>query len=102
YSGQTDTTGWSRPTAPSATASRKARAANGLATEKVITSVSEGHGEDPSRVPTEWSHSTTPLRTTATAPPGSCPESASRSSTSDGWLLTGATQRVCPATGRAL
>ena len=90
-SGQTEATGWSRPTAPSRTASRNASAAKGLATEKVITSVSEVHGEDPSRVPTEWSHSTTPSRTTATAPPGSWPEAASRSSTSDGWLLTAAT-----------
>ena len=87
-SGQTEATRWSRPTTPSRTASRNANAAKGLATEKVITSVSEVHGEEPSRVPTPWSHSTTPSRTTATAPPGSWPDAASRSSTSDGSPLT--------------
>ena len=90
-SGQTEATGWSRPTAPSLTASRNASAAKGLATEKVITSVSEVQGEDPSRVPAEWSISTTPSRTTATAPPGSWPDSTSPSSTSAGWAFTAAT-----------
>ena len=45
---------------PSATASRNANAANGLATEKVMTKVSDVHGKAPSRVPPTWSISTTP------------------------------------------
>jgi len=63
--GQTKATGWSRPTAPSLTASRNASAAKGFATEKVITSVSGAQGEDPSRVPAQCSISTSPSCTRA-------------------------------------